>query len=1196
MNENTRFVALILVFCLLVAGVWWWQSGDAPSNPADPPREPTRVSTSDTEPFDEVPEAPFPSTAAPEPTSSASENSSTPEPEEGLQSSRNRKRRPESSRRNVGVIRGQVTAGDAGSIPDDLRVHILHMTWKKHETPKDDGLAKSARIDADGKFEFTKLPFGRYAISAEGTGAFRASSTNLTRQNPSFNVTLKLQPAGSVSGVVRDGSGSAIEGAHVFVAGTSSNGSERDLSNERAALSKTATDSDGRWQLNTLFIKEDFTLTYRFGASAPGYTTAISEFVTTGSTDVDFTLSAGGSVSGEVVNASTGEPVPNIAVTVGSKHPLDRKHTNTDADGQFQMAALRPGSHDLHVVDSAFVAEAGAAQFNITDGQETTGIRVEVELGGSVAGRVYDKDTEVGISGTRISFSSEDYEGFGDNYEMTGSGGNYRISALPEGTYQIRQRAPDEYPRSVSRSNEMKTVTVIMGEETTGVDFALSQGLLITGIVEDPSGNPMPDVGLTTQSRNGGAWGRATSRDDGSFSIAGLTPATDYMITARSDGYAAAPVGPIELVDGSVGGVRVLLEEEGSIEGVVVDSTGTPVQHVGLYASSQATGIGGSSAQRTTSDGAFRIGGLATGSYTFQAMAPGNDSSYSMLPNNPSVNVTAGQATTGVRVVFTRTSGIVISGRVLNEQGQPIHRAQIQAQGPGWGHGNSQQDGSFSISGLQEGDYTLNVSHHQFSGAKIPVSAPSSNIGIELRDRGTVTGTILDARTQEPISDFSLLGVSGNQGFQGYMNQNFLSFRSPEGLFELEDIEEGPATIMVRAEGYAPQSHPIDFVGAGETVANIVISLEPGTTLQGVVVNRAGEPIRGAMLFDGPVPRNGRDQSAKDYTEANGTFTLNSMPIGNVVIGVYHPHYAPVNIELTLSTGGPNHEEIVLAEGGTVEGYVTSGGQPMPNSYVNISSGANFHQNVQTDSDGYFQVNGLNDGTVNVSTNIQNGGNSQHRTTQAEVVDGAVTRVDFDFTAGNSTVEGTLLRDGIGVSGARIGLSIDTGVGTETFSSQTDANGQFYFSDLPGGTATLRGNIAGFNNNFRHITFELPENSAVQRDIDMSGGSTLIVTMDGLSSSATQIVVYALTGEMAIPEPTQAFFQGIQSLLAGAAMAVGNTAELEGIAPGTYTILGMAMNQEAVSNGGDPFANVQVASTVITIESDGQALNVQLSF
>ena len=268
----------------------------------------------------------------------------------------------------------------------------------------------------------------------------------------------------------------------------------------------------------------------------------------------------------------------------------------------------------------------------------------------------------------------------------------------------------------------------------------------------------------------------------------------------------------------------------------------------------------------------------------------------------------------------------------------------------------------------------------------------------------------------------------------------------------------------------------------------------------------------------------------------------------------------------------------------------------MPNSYVNISSGANFHQNVQTDSDGFFRVSGLNDGTVNVSTNIRNGGNSQHKTIQAEVADGAVTRVDFDFTVGNSTVEGTLSRDGIGVPGVHMSLSIDTGAGTETFSSQTDANGQFYFADLPGGAATLRGNISGFGNNMRHITLEIPENSALQRDIDLSGGSTLIVTMDGLSPSATQTVVYALTGEIAIPQPTEAFFQGIQSLLVGVAMAVGNTAKLEGIAPGTYTILGMAMNQEAVVNGGDPFANVEVASTVITIESDGQELNVQLSF
>jgi hypothetical protein len=429
------------------------------------------------------------------------------------------------------------------------------------------------------------------------------------------------------------------------------------------------------------------------------------------------------------------------------------------------------------------------------------------------------------------------------------------------------------------------------------------------------------------------------------------------------------------------------------------------------------------------------------------------------------------------------------------------------------------------------------------------------------------------------------------------MNRNFQSIHSPEGLFELDNIEEGPATIMVRAEGYAPLSHPIDFVSAGETVANIVISLEPGTTLQGIVVNRAGEPIRGAMLFDGPVPRNGREQAAKEYTDANGTFALDSMPIGNIVIGVHHPHYAPANIEVNLRAGLANHEEIVLAEGGTIEGYITSGGQPMPNSSVNIMSGGNFHQNTQADSNGHFQFTGLPNGTVTVSTNIQNAGNSRHRNTQAEVAEGAVTRVDFDFIPGNSTVEGTVSRDGIGVANARISLSILTGVESESFSTQADGNGQFYFSGLPGGTATLVGNISGINNDMRIVTFEIPENSAVQRDIDMSGGATVIIAISGASSGAVQTVVYALRGELDTPRPSQAFFADMQTLMAGFAMATDGTAEISGLEPGTYTLMGMVMDQTAMANNSDdPFENMQVTSSVITIESDGETLNVQLSF
>ena len=127
----------------------------------------------------------------------------------------------------------------------------------------------------------------------------------------------------------------------------------------------------------------------------------------------------------------------------------------------------------------------------------------------------------------------------------------------------------------------------------------------------------------------------------------------------------------------------------------------------------------------------------------------------------------------------------------------------------------------------------------------------------------------------------------------------------------------------------------------------------------------------------------------------------------------------------------------------------------------------------------------------------------------------------------------------------------------------------------------------------RSVTLELAENAAVVHDIDLSGGSTVIVRLDGIPPGATPSAVYALRGEVDIPEPTQAFFQGFQTVLVSAAEVTADTAELGGLEPGTYTIMGVASGQVAATG---PVLITSVTSTVITIEREGQEITVQLSF
>jgi hypothetical protein len=94
------------------------------------------------------------------------------------------------------------------------------------------------------------------------------------------------------------------------------------------------------------------------------------------------------------------------------------------------------------------------------------------------------------------------------------------------------------------------------------------------------------------------------------------------------------------------------------------------------------------------------------------------------------------------------------------------------------------------------------------------------------------------------------------------------------------------------------------------------------------------------------------------------------------------------------------------------------------------------------------------------------------------------------------------------------------------------------------------GNVSD-NANMQSVSFELAENTVAQRDIDLSGGSTIIEEIDGVPSGAVQTVVHALRGELEIPGLSTEFFQDIQTLLASATLVTGDTTELGGLKPGT---------------------------------------------
>ena len=115
------------------------------------------------------------------------------------------------------------------------------------------------------------------------------------------------------------------------------------------------------------------------------------------------------SVSGQVTNASTGEPVRRALVylrrvdasTAGTNGPVTPSGA-TDTTGQFAIAGIAPGKYRLSAEHNGFlIAQYGArgpdkagTLLTLEPGQKSNGLAMRLTPHGVIAGRVLDEEGE----------------------------------------------------------------------------------------------------------------------------------------------------------------------------------------------------------------------------------------------------------------------------------------------------------------------------------------------------------------------------------------------------------------------------------------------------------------------------------------------------------------------------------------------------------------------------------------------------------------------------------------------------------------------------------------------------------------------------------------------------------------------------------------------------------------------------------
>jgi protocatechuate 3,4-dioxygenase beta subunit len=631
----------------------------------------------------------------------------------------------------------------------------------------------------------------------------------------------------------------------------------------------------------------------------------------------------------------------------------------------------------------------------------------------------------------------------------------------------------------------------------------------LVGRILDDAGRPIGGAQVALGAGFPGFGGRGRDRGqetksalDGSFVFerapvgqAALTASAPGCATARRDDLAFAAGGRYDVGD-------IALERAVLLRGVVVDEQGRGIEGVELRETRGPDGGGGiefisfgrrSGTLLATSGpgGAFEIATLAAGPWRVTAEHPEHPvRSFDGATKSP------GESVHDLR--FELPDGAAIAGRLVGMAQRPgryaVEANSTRAEGPivfgGGGFGIGAQrtdvadDGTFRIGGLEKDvEYelvALRVENDngaaEFAGpfGSSPVSEKQTVLSgtldarIEVLPAGRLTLSVVDARTGEPVEDFTV-SYGSNWGPRELRGADGAPVRRhPGGRALFEDVPmgrteqfEGRPVVKVDAEGFITSTTRVEPIAAGSSTDLGTIALERAPQAR-IRVRGAMGPVAAAQVTVGRVTSNGVEveggvamtftaaisadggeteeivggpqRSARARTNEEGLATL-SLPVtsGRVELRVEHGEYAPFVGQVELVEGQDLEHEVVLGPGGVaIVRVLDAAGAPLP--WIGVEHRAPADRGFggdlpRTDANGVVRFERLAPGKHRFRTSdapsggmfVFSGSESGSAWTDVEFEHGDEQVVELVHSTG-VTVRGVVRQDGEPLAAARVSL------------------------------------------------------------------------------------------------------------------------------------------------------------------------------
>ncbi len=742
----------------------------------------------------------------------------------------------------------------------------------------------TAVADPDGRWTATVAP-GKYIVAAVADNYLPTTRKDVAVAAREHKVGVDLMlDAGSVNitGTVTDIGGGPVVAARVTL---QRDGGLGGLFS--SGISATFTDQNGSYRMAlpagdwiAKVMHEDYVdmeKSTRLSASA---------------TVVDFVLSPGATIRGQVVVRANGQPVANALVHADSKHLGKGGAANgsnavlADARGNFVLRRVGWGAVALTATARNFRSSAPTV-VELGIGEQVGDVKISVDRAFTISGFVVRKNTKgEGVPGAIVGgFSFGNKEGVVAQ-TPSAADGYFELLGVNPGTYFLGALGAEVIP------NIGKTVTVT-DADVSDVLIAMEGGVTLAGRV-----SPATRANLTLQLAEGVsgfgdifdavkvASAQAQSNDVGDFVMRNVPDGKFKLVARTQEGQVGKIAVAVNAVDQK--GLVVALTPHAGLAGIVVDEKGNPVVGVTVKVLGNETMNPmmrePNNQAKTRVGGAFRIVGLDPGSYLVSVrdehgLLRLSKQSSGLTPTSIQVelsdqvitqNVTVEARDGVIRGVVVGLTGqpqadawvSVQLMRVVKPAGPADHTVSVTVDSPGsrtdttaeqpeWTASSSpvlsDDQGRFVIDGLRDGVYRVTADGAK--GTSRATEAPvrlGSTVTLRLSALGAVYGNV--SYNGAVVTQFDVRCRGPGSSLDRH-------FTAVDGRYEFARIPNGELACDARAnEGQAKGRVKLlassDGGDAKIAPTRLDFALLPWGAVTGQLVNvLTGEAVVGAQVF-----------------------------------------------------------------------------------------------------------------------------------------------------------------------------------------------------------------------------------------------------------------------------------------------------------------------------------------------------------